>query len=143
MIKFQRRVKVCNLFKPVLNIDCNKFLTKTSNMKYSNLINFPYIVLLYKSRFNHERLGWLHFKHPGYDRYYIGVPEMVPIGAPKRYEAGAMNAFMISLMICDGNGNWIKWSDVKSGMTVKIKAFNIDTIPKYRTSYLYATEEGK
>ena len=78
-------------------------------MKYSKLINFQYIVLLYKSRFNHERLGWLHFKHPGYDWYYIGVPEWLPIGGPKRYEAGAMNPFMISLMICDGNGNRIKW----------------------------------
>ena len=107
-------------------------------MKYCNLKNFQYIVLLYKSRFNHERLGWLHFKHPGYDRYYIGVPEMVPIGAPKRYEAGAMNAFMISLMICDGNGNRIKWSDVKSGTTVKIKSWF-----ERKTRYLYATEEGK
>ena len=68
---------------------------------------------------------------------------MIPIGAPKRYEAGAMNAFMISHMICDGNGNWIKWSDVKSGMTVKIKSFYIDTRPQDRTRYLYATEEGK
>ena len=64
---------------------------------------------------------------------------MLPIGTPtKYYFAGAINSFMLSLMICDGNGNWIKWSDVKSGMTVKIKTWFDSEI-----RYLCASEEGK
>ena len=42
-------------------------------------------------------------------------------------------------MICDEDGNELKWNDVKDGMTVKIKAKNIH---HYGYAFLYAAANG-
>ena len=45
-------------------------------------------------------------------------------------------------MICDLNGKGLKWSEVKDGMVVKIKAKNVD--PDYPTfEFLYSSEGTK
>ena len=50
---------------------------------------------------------------------YIGNP--VVMGSP-RCDRGIMDKFPVEHMICDMNGNGLKLSEIKSGMSVKIRA---------------------
>ena len=73
------------------------------------------------------------------DIKYCGDPELSII----KWDYGTMKDTPSPHMICDLNGIGLKWSEVKDGMLVKIKARNLhrkDGLPLYE--YLY-TVEGK
>ena len=66
-------------------------------------------------------LDWLYFQHVKRNMF-IGNPRVM--GSP-RWDRGIMDKFPGEHMICDMNGNGLKLSDLKDGMSVKIRARNI------------------
>ena len=89
------------------------------------------------------QLDWLSFQSlvPGPTEGEVkhwGNPELATIS---KWDYGTASDNPGPHMICDLNGIGLKWSDVKDGMLVKIKARNIhrkDGLPLYE--FLYSTE---
>ena len=97
-------------------------------------------------------VDWMSFQGLIGERKPKGDPEGECLGCPIKYwgdpelsttnwEYGTLKDTPSPHMICDLNGIGLKWSEVKDGMLVKIKARNIhrkDGDPLYE--YLYSAE---
>ena len=98
----------------------------------------------------HECLEWVYFQNVGNEKY-MGHPVKTPIVCCQEYDSGTLDSWGFGYepwglgpgphMICDKDGNGLKWNDVKTDMTVKIRAKPLTT--SYSGwDWLYASPKG-